>query len=36
VGSAAQDLAVAEMCVHAARQRGLGADTSVGVHPVQK
>ena len=36
VGSAVQDLAVAEMCVRAARGQGLGAELAVGVRPVQK
>lgn len=36
VGSAVQDLAVAEMCVRAAEQQGLGAVLAAGIVPVQK
>ncbi|MFF5148095.1 ornithine cyclodeaminase family protein [Streptomyces sp. NPDC013157] len=36
VGSAVQDLAVAEMCARSAERDGLGLVTDLGIHPVEK
>lgn len=36
VGSAVQDLAVAELCVRAADQQGAGRRLDLGLHPVEK
>jgi ornithine cyclodeaminase/alanine dehydrogenase len=36
VGSAVQDLAVAELCARAAEQRGLGARLPLPIQPIEK
>ena len=36
VGSAVQDLAVADMCVRAAKEAGIGAELPIHIKPVEK